>query len=269
MSGIHPTAVVEDGARLGEGVAVGPFSVIYAGADVGDHCRIGPHVVIHPHTRIGPRCRIHAHAVLGDEPQDLSFKGTVSSVEIGSDCWIREGVTVHRGAREGSVTRVGNGCLLMANSHLAHNVQLGNKAIVANGALLAGHVTVGEGAFVSGNVVVHQFTRIGRLAMLGGGGGISHDVPPFCITASSALNRIFGLNTVGLKRAGISPEDRLQIRRAFSIVYRQGLSRPQALEALRNAHLTGPALEWIDFIAQTKRGLCRAATGGSADEGEA
>ena len=253
---VHPTAVVDPRAQVGGGVEIGPGAVIEAGVEIGPDCRIGPYAVLLSGTRLGARCRVHAHAVLGDEPQDLKFRGGASRVEIGEDVVIREGVTIHRGTIAGSVTRVGHGCYLMANSHLAHNVQLGERVILANGALLAGLVEVGAGAFISGNVGVHQFVRIGRLAMVGGCTAVSKDVPPFCTLPSGGCNTIAGLNLVGLRRAGVSAEDRLALRRAFRLLFRSGLNVHQAVDRLRAEFPSGPASEWAPFIAASKRGIC-------------
>lgn len=259
--------MVDPGARIGAGVVVGPYSVIAAEVEIGDGCRIGPHVVIHPHTRLGGASRVHAHAVLGDLPQDLRFEGARSGVRIGENCTIREGVTVHRGSRDGHDTLVGRGCLLMAQSHLGHDVNLGERVIVANGALLAGHVQVGDGAFLSGNAIVHQFTRIGRLAMVGGGSGIGRDVLPFCTTASVERNRIAGLNSVGMRRAGIAQQDRQDLRRAFEVVFRSGLSLPSARVLLEQTFADGPVREWIAFMSESQRGIClRAMTRGRTPE---
>lgn len=257
---IHPTAVVEDGAELEEGVGVGPYAFIEAGARVGAGCVIGPHVVIYRATTLGPDGRVHAGAVLGDSPQDLSFKGGDSYVSIGAGCTIREGVTIHRGTKEGTRTEVGEGCFLMAFSHLAHNVRLGNNVILANGALLGGYVEIDDGAFLSGNVVVHQFCHIGRLAMLGGCCGISQDVPPFCMTQSVAFNQVVGLNVVGLRRAGMSAPDRSSIKTAFAHVYRSGLGVKEAVRRIRSEFDSGPAIEFADFIAASERGICHRAT---------
>ena len=265
---IHPTAIVDAGAELGVGVEIGPYAVIGDRTHLGDGCRIGPHAVILPYTRLGARCRVHAHAVLGDLPQDLSFQDAETFVEIGPECDIREGVTIHRGTKPGSSTTVGRGCLLMVNSHLGHNVHLGEQVILANGVLLAGHVHVGDRAFLSGNVVVHQFTRIGRLALLSGGSGIGKDVPPFCITAGIARNRIAGLNVIGLRRAGFTVEQRRQVKRAFDLVYRSGLNVKQALEALRAEFAEGPATEWTAFIEGSRRGLCPMGADGGESEGD-
>ena len=265
---LHPTAVIDPSARLADGVRVGPYCVIGEDVIVGEGCQLGPHAVLLPHTRLGARCRVHAHAVLADWPQDLKFKGVLSRVEVGDECVIREGVTIHRGTHENSATVIGRGCFLMANSHVAHNVTLGDGVILANGALLAGDVQVGDRAFISGNVVIHQFTRIGRLAMLSGLSGIGMDVLPFCTTAGVMRNTIAGLNIVGMRRAGLSPAERLEVKCAFKIVFRSGLGLKETIEALRREFTSGPASEWADFIAGSRRGICRRQAA-DAPDGEA
>lgn len=264
---IHATACIDPEACLGQGVAVGPGAVIAAGATVGDHCVIGPHAVIYSGVTLGEGCRVHAGAVIGDTPQDLAFKGEVASfVRIGARNILREGVTIHRGTKAGTETVTGDDCYLMANSHLAHNVKLGNRVILANGALMAGYVEVGDGAFVSGNTVVHQFCRIGRLAMLGGLSAIGKDVPPFCMTRSGGVNTIVGLNIVGLRRNGFTPEQRKSARGCMDIVFRQGLNVGQAVEKLRELAGLGDVLaaEWADFIGAAARGICKF-TGGAEE----
>jgi UDP-N-acetylglucosamine acyltransferase len=241
MANIHPTAVIEDGAEIGEGA------------------EIGPHVTIYRHVTLGPNCRIHAGAVLGDIPQDLAFNNVESHVRIGANCVIREHATIHRGTKPDTSTIVGDGCYLMTNSHLAHNVRLGSRVIVASGALLAGYVEVGDLAFISGNSVVHQFVRIGKLAMLSGLSGIGKDIPPFCTTRGAEPNQVGGLNVVGMRRAGMGPAQRTEVKRAFKLLYRSGLNVTQALEAIRGEFRTGPALEMCDFIEASVRGICRMA----------
>lgn len=253
---IHPTAVIEPGAQLGKNITIGPFSYIDHDVKIGDRCVIGSHVTILRYTSLGNDCRVHSGAVLGDLPQDVAFKNEESYVKIGDNCVIREGVTIHRGTKQGTLTSVGGDCLLMANSHLAHNVQVGNKVIIANGALLAGYVEVGDRAFISGNCLVHQFTRIGRLVMLSGGCAVHKDVPPFCMTRSVTLNKIMGLNNVGMQRAGLGSEERLTLKRAFKILYQSNLTTPQAIAQLEEEFTSELVLELCEFIKASKRGIC-------------
>ena len=262
---IHPTAIVNPKAELGANVTIGPFCVIDADVKIGANARIGPHVTILPFTTIGAGCTLHANVVLGDLPQDIAFKDVVSYVRLGANCTIREGVTIHRGTKPETETVAGDDCYLMANSHLAHNVRLGNGVILVNGALLAGYVEVGDRAFISGNAAVHQFCRIGKLAMMSGNSSISKDLPPFCITRSSRMNSIAGLNVVGLRRAGYGVPDRLAIKRAFHILYQSGLNVSQATAKIRAESPSGPTMEFCEFVEQSKRGICR--FGGQTEEG--
>ncbi len=253
---LHPTAIVDPSAILGENVTLGPYVVVEADVEIGAGCTLGPQVVVHRYTTIGAGCRIHAGAVLGDLPQDLAFAGGVSHVRIGHECVIREGVTINRGTKAGSATVVGDGCYLMANSHLGHNVRLGDHVTVANGALLGGYVEVDARAFISGNVLLHQFVRVGRLVMISGGAGLSKDVPPFCTVCGLARNTVAGLNLVGLRRAGVTADERAQVKHAFDRLYRSGLNVTQALAALKKEFPAGPASEWAAFIESSKRGIC-------------
>ncbi|NJP11026.1 MAG: acyl-ACP--UDP-N-acetylglucosamine O-acyltransferase [Leptolyngbyaceae cyanobacterium RU_5_1] len=254
---MHPTAVIEAGAELGKDVTVGAFSYIERDVEIGDGCVIGPHTTILRYTRLGSGCRVHAGAVLGDLAQDLAFRDEESYVRIGTNCVIREGVTIHRGTKAGSITEVGDDCLLMAQSHLAHNVKLGNKVIVANGALLAGYVEVGDRAFISGNCLVHQFTRIGRLAMMSGASAVQKDVLPFCITRSVSPNTIMGLNVVGLRRAGFSLEDRRVLKQALGVLYQSGLNVSQAADRLEEEFDSELVQELCQFVRVSKRGICK------------
>ncbi len=256
MKSIHPSALIDDGAVLGEGVCVGPYAVIEAGAKLGKGCSIGPHVTVTGACELGSDCRVHAGAVIGDLPQDTAFKGGESFVRIGDGCTIREGVTIHRGTTPGSTTAIGDRCFLMAFSHFAHNVSVGDDVIVANGALLGGYVEVGNGVFISGNCLVHQFVRIGRLAMLGGGSGVSKDVPPFMTTRTLGFNRIAGMNVVGLRRSGVSAEERLQIKKAFTLLFRSGLNTSEAVKRISAELPEGPAAEICGFVEASERGIC-------------
>ncbi len=255
--GIHPTAIIEAGAKLGPGVEVGPFSYVAPMVEIGSGTVLGPHVTVLDYTRIGQDCQVHPGAVIGDLPQDFAFNGEISHVDIGHHCIIREGVTIHRGTAAKSSTKVGDHCLLMANSHLAHNVSLGNHVTLANNALLAGYVQVGDRAFISGNCLIHQFTRIGRLAMLSGGTATQKDVPPFCMTRSLSTNTVMGLNTVGLRRAGMSVNDRQTLKKALQHLYSPKLNTTQALALLRAEFQHPLVLELCDFVEQSQRGICR------------
>ena len=255
---IHPSAVVEDGVDLAADVQVGPFSFLAAGAKIGAGCRIGPHVTIHGCVTLGAGCQVHAGAVLGDLPQDLGFAGDASYVTIGDNCVLREGVTIHRGTKPGTTTRIGNRCMFMAFSHAAHNVQTGDDVILANGALLAGYANLGSRVFVSGHALVHQFVRIGDVAMLGGGAAVSKDVPPFCTVRPMSGNRVLGLNIVGMRRAGISPAERMEVKRLFKMLYLSGLIPSEAIAALQREDLSElpVAKSFVDFVSTSERGIC-------------
>lgn len=254
---IHPTAIIDPGAEIGNDVEIGPYSVVAGDVRICDGCRIGPHVVVHRYTTLGPGCRVHAQAVIGDIPQDMAFKEVPSYTEVGAQCTIREGVTIHRGTEEGSKTVVGDRCLLMGAVHIGHDTRIGNDVIMANATLLAGHVDVGDRVFMAGGSAVHQFTRVGRLAMLGGGSGCSRDLPPFCTSKPHHTNRILGLNRVGMERAGMSAEERSEVKAAFQLFYLSGLPLPEAVAKLAEDYTAGPAGEFASFVKNTERGVCR------------
>lgn len=254
---IHPTAIIAEEARIGQNVSIGPYAYIEPGVVVGDGCQIGPHACLMQYTTLGENCRVHAGAVLGDLPQDRNFKGGESYLQIGAGCVIREGATAHRGTQPGSTTSIGDGCMLMAYSHVAHNVTLGKQVVVCNGALLAGHVQVGDNAFISGNCLVHQFARVGRLAMLSGGSGTQMDVPPFCITRSLYSNTVMHLNVVGLRRAGLTVQDRRVLERAFDILYSSGQPIPRAVEQIQKELDSPYVSELCEFVRASKRGICK------------
>ena len=251
---IHPTAVIEDGAELAPDVSIGPFCYVEAGASIGAGTRLVSHVAILGETSIGEDCTVHSFAAIGDLPQDVAYGGEESYVRVGDRCQIREGVTIHRGTTPGSSTVVGDECMLMANSHLAHNVVLGNQVILANGVLLAGHVQVGDQVFMGGCAMVHQFARIGRLVMVSGFTAAKKDVPPFCMTRALSAE-VMGLNVVGLRRAGFSKDDRLDLKRAFKILYRSGLGTTKAAERLRAEFDNELVTELVDFVDASQRGI--------------
>ena len=253
----HPTAIIDSRAELAPDVEVGPYAVIEQQVYIHSGCRIGPHAVILPHTTLGPGCQVHPGAVIGDLPQEIGFKGYRSFVKIGAETVIREGVTIHRGTEEDTVTCVGEKCFLMVNSHVGHNAQVGDRVIMANGALLAGRVEVGDGVFISGNAAVHQFVKVGRLAMLSGMSGVTKDLPPFCTVHGASINQLAGLNVVGMRRAGISAPDRQAVKRVFSAVCASDLNVSQAVAMIEEEDIDGPALEFLEFVKASKRGICR------------
>lgn len=251
---IHPTAVIHPRAVLGAGTTVGPYATIEEHVVLGAGCAVGPHVHLTGHTTAGDGNRFHAGAVVGDAPQDLKYVGTPTRLRIGSGNVFREHVTVHRSNQLEEDTVIGDANFFMAGSHVGHNCVLGNQNILANGALLAGHATLADRVFVSGNCLVHQFCRIGRLAMMQGGSAISKDLPPFCVARGD--NGICGLNTVGLRRAGLTAEERSALRRAYHRIFRSGARLKAALEAVREEFADQPAvIEMVDFIAASRRGI--------------
>lgn len=251
---IHPTAVIHPNARIAPNVKIGPYAVVDEHVTVGEACEIGPHVYLTGTTEIGKNNRIHAGAVIGDLPQDLRFRGGETKVVIGDDNVIREHVTIHRSNTTEEDTRIGSNNLLMANCTVGHNAALGNHVVVANGALLAGHVVIGDRVFISGNCMLHQFVRVGTLAMMQGGAGISKDLPPFMIAAGG--NRIAGLNTIGLRRAGFSSEERLELRRMYHAIFRTDLKFSDALPRAQTEFKSAKARVLLDFLASGQRGFC-------------
>ena len=257
MTSIHATAIVEEGAQLGVDVCVGPYAVISSHAKIGDGSRIAAHAVILGRTTVGQNCSVHAMAVVGDVPQDTAYEdGIESYVEIGDRTRIREGVVIHRGTSAGSSTRVGNDCLLMNHSHLAHNVVLHDCVAMAGSVQVAGYVEIGDGAFIGGAAAVHQFVKIGRLAMVGGGMMVAQDIPPFCIGKTGSLNLLNGLNVVGLRRAGIGSAGRKELKKAYHIAFRSDLNKEELLAKLRAEFSSSLVAELAEFIQNSKRGLC-------------
>jgi len=251
---IHPTAIIHPGACLGANVRVGPYAVIDAGVTLGDRCVVGPHVYLTGETTIGSGNQFHAGCVIGDAPQDLKYAGQPTRLRIGNDNVFREHVTVHRSNKLEEDTVLGSNNLLMAGAHVAHNCQVGNHVILANGALLAGHVTVQDRAFLSGHALVHQFTRVGTLALMQGGAAVSQDLPPFTIATGN--NRVCGLNVIGLRRNGYSAADRAELKRLYHELFRSGEKRRDIL-ARANSVFTGEAAKAVlAFVAASRRGFC-------------
>ena len=248
MPDIHQTAIVDPGARLGDGVRVGPYAVIGDDVEIGSGTTIGPHVVIHPHVRLGSDNAVHAHAVLGDLPQDVAFGGETTRLEIGDRNRIRENVTVHRASQPDRLTRIGSDCFLMAGAHVAHDCRVGDRVILTNNVLLAGVVEVGDGANLGGATVVHQFCRIGALAMIGGFGGVGQDVLPYSMVHGIPACH-FRLNTIGLRRAGVKGERYGALETAFRALRAGDRQLGVAPDTPEVAHLRA----WL--AAPSKRGI--------------
>ena len=258
---IHPAAIVDPKARIGAGVEIGPFSIIGSQALIGDKTTVQSHVVIEREVTIGSGNFIGHGAIIGAPPQDVSFSPERKTrVEIGNENIIREYCTIHRGSAEGSATKIGDKNFLMAATHIGHNCLIGNNIIIANNCLLAGHVRVDDGTFLGGGSTFHQFMHVGRLVMVQGSSAFGKDLPPFVIAAER--NFVFGVNVVGLRRAGLSAKDRDEIKAAFKLIYMSGLNISQALEKAVKTKFGAPAREFLDFVANAKkRGICPAKRG--------
>lgn len=252
---IHPTAIIHPRAELDPTVEVGPYALIDAGVVVGPRCVVGPMVHLTGRTSIGADNRFHTGAVIGDAPQDVKYDGAPTRLRIGDRNRFREHVTVHRSNRLDEDTVIGSDNFLMAHCHVGHNAVIGDRVVLANGALVAGHAVVQDRAFISGNCLVHQFVRVGRLALMQGGSAISKDLPPF--TVARGDNAICGLNTVGLRRAGVSAAERAELRRLYRELFLSGTNLRAAVEAARAHDATEAARALVAFIAASRRGVCR------------
>lgn len=252
---IHPTAVVLPGSELGVGVEVGPWCVVEPGVEVGDGCRLLPHVHLLGRTTLGEGCVVGTGSVLGGEPQDIEFDGARTRVEIGRECRIHEHVTVHRATAEDGATTVGERVMMMANSHVGHDARVENDVVLVNGALVAGHARVGAGAILSGNSAVHQFCRVGRLALVGGACMVTRDAPPFSIVVGSYPACWRGPNTIGMRRADFSADDRDAVRKALAAIFGPGANPATAAQAFHD-HPCQAVGEIVAFVDAAQRGLC-------------
>jgi UDP-N-acetylglucosamine acyltransferase len=250
---IHPTAVVSPHAELGANVRIGPFCVVEPGVVLGDGCHLVGRVTVKSGTVLGPDNLVLEGAVLGGMPQHVHMPEHPGVVEIGAGNTIRENVTVHRALAAGHATRIGDRCLLMVNTHVAHDCTLGDGVILTNNTMLGGHVSIDDRAYLSGSVAVHQFCRVGRLAMVGGLARVRQDVPPF-VTIDGGSTMVVGLNKVGLRRAGFTSSDVLQLKSAYRVIYRSGLPWDEMLDVLRRQFPSGPASEFLPFFQNNKRG---------------
>jgi UDP-N-acetylglucosamine acyltransferase len=251
---IHPTAIVHPRAKLDSTVQVGPYAVIDAGVELGANCVVGPHVYLTGLTTVGLHNLFHAGCVIGDAPQDLKYNDEPTRLRIGDHNVFREHFTVNRSTTPDAETIIGSHNFLMINAHVAHNCVVGDHVILANGALLGGHVEVQDRAFISGNCCVHQFTRVGTLALMQGGSGISQDLPPFTVAVRE--NEICGLNSVGLRRAGFTAEQRLELKKLYHWLFRGGKNLREAVAGAQKTFTGAAAKTLLDFVADAKRGVC-------------
>jgi len=251
---IHPLSLVSPLAKVGRNVVIGPFSIVEADTEIGDGCELSCRVVIKSGVTLGPNNRVMEGTVLGGPPQHTQMPEKIGRVLIGTGNTFRENCTVHRALHEGKSTEIGDNNLLMVGTHVAHDCKVGNNIIFANNVLLAGHVTVEDRAFVSGAVGIHQFCRIGRLAMLGGHARVVQDVPPF-VMVDGISSCIVGLNLVGLRRGGFAQEEIAELKAAYRTIYRSGLKFTEILRQLQLRFPTGPAAAYHPFLSQGTRGF--------------
>lgn len=253
---VDPTALIHPSIRLPEDVRIGPYAVVEAEVEIGAGCAIGAHAVIKRFTVLGRRNRIAEHAIIGGEPQDVKFKDERTGLRIGDDNLIREFCTFHRACGEGDITEIGSRNFFMVGVHVAHNCRIGDDNTFANEVALAGHVSIEDHVFLSNNVGVHQFVRFGRYAMVGGKSKIVKDVLPFFITDGNPA-RVRGLNTVGLRRAGFTLEERTSLRRAYKILFRSQLPMSEAMSRLEE--MNDPNVSHLlSFMRGTQRGFTSA-----------
>ncbi len=253
---IHPTAIVCDDARIGDGVTIGPFAIVGERCVIGDGCTLAPRAVLEKNVTLGANVKIGIGTILGGDPQDLKYGGELTFVEIGDNTTIREYSTINRGTAQSGKTSVGSGCLIMSYVHLAHDCHVGNGVILANGTQFAGHVTVEDRASVSGLCTVHQFARIGRHAYIGGASRVPQDIPPFVLAVGNPI-RLTGLNSVGLRRANFSDETMIELKRAYRLLFRSDLNMSQALERAETELRPLPeVVEFLTFMrASSQRGV--------------
>lgn len=256
---IHPTAIIDSKAEISEGVEIGPYSVIEKNVLIGEGTKIGPHVVIREGTYIGKQCQISQFASIGEAPQFLGYKGEKTFLQIGDHNIIREFVTLHRGTiKGGGKTVIGNENFLMAYSHVAHDCQIGNQVVMANGATLAGHILIEDFAIIGGLSAIHQFCRVGTYAIVGGLTGVLLDIPPYT-KAQGDLAKLFGLNTIGLKRANFSEETLKALKKAYRIIFRSSLTLEKAMKRVVEDEIsqTPEVQHFLQFIQCSKRGITR------------
>ncbi|GAB7022503.1 acyl-ACP--UDP-N-acetylglucosamine O-acyltransferase [Salidesulfovibrio brasiliensis] len=267
-SSIHPTAVIDPTATIGEDVTVGPYVVVEANSTVGDGCKLEPFALIKANVTMGKANHVHSNAVIGGDPQHLGYKGEDTFLRVGDNNIFREGVTIHRGTTQGGgETVIGSNCLLMAYAHVAHDCAVGDNVIMANAVLLAGHVEVGSNVIISGMAAVQQFVRIGDFAFLGGASGYNLDVPPYML-AHGVRGKLYGPNLIGLRRNGFDSTACKALKKAYKIIFRSGMTKEQAFEKVAEEL---PGIDAVDnlvaFIRESKNGVTPASIkNGNGDE---
>ncbi len=254
MSEIHASAIIGKQVEIGMNNSIGPNVIIEDGVKIGSHNKILSGVFIARGTELGDHNTIHMNAVIGHEPQDLAYQGQATFTKIGSKNVIREFVTIHRGTKEGTATVIGDENFIMAYCHIAHNCLLGNSIIMVNQASLTGHCTVEDRAFLSGMTGFHQFTRIGTLAMVSALTAINKDIPPY-VVCGGRPGVAQGINVVGMRRAGIGPQVRAEIKEVYKLLYRSGMNVSQALEKIKHAYKSPEVAHMVEFIEASKRGI--------------
>ncbi|KJS32097.1 MAG: UDP-N-acetylglucosamine acyltransferase [Desulfatitalea sp. BRH_c12] len=255
---IHPTAIVSNNAQIAPDATIGPYTIIGDNVIIGAGTQIMPHVVIDPYVEIGANCRIFQYAAIGAEPQAVKFKDEETWVKIGNGCTIREFVTIHRGTESGGkLTQIGDNCLLMAYTHIAHDCRVGRNVVMSNNATLAGHIIIGDHASIGGLVAIHQFVRVGEYAFVGGKSAVVKDIPPYVLAAGDRAT-LHGLNQVGLKRHGFTTSAVFQLKKAYRIIFRIGLTLNEAIERVAAEVEPIPEVKhFIDFIKSSERGITR------------
>ena len=252
---IHRTALVDPAAHMGQDVAIGPYAVVGPNVTIGDRCQIGAHAVLERNVRLGGGVKVGVGSVLGSDPQDLKYKGEETWVEIGDHTVIREYCTINRGTPATGKTVVGQRCFIMTYVHIAHDCVIGSDVILANSIQMAGHVTVDDRAIISGLVPIHQFVRVGTFSFVGGGSRVNQDVPPYTKAVGNPVH-LYGLNSVGLQRAGFPAEVKLALKKAYRLVFNSHLTVSQGIARARTELPAVPELEtFLRFIEASQRGV--------------
>jgi UDP-N-acetylglucosamine acyltransferase len=255
MTGIHPTAIVDPDAKIGANVSIGAYAIIGPDCVVGDNCVISPRATLERHVRLAENVKVGVGSVLGGDPQDLKFKGELTTVEIGANTTIREYATINRGTAQSYKTTVGENSFIMSYVHLAHDCHVGNGVIISNATQLAGHVTIEDRAIISGVTAVHQFVKIGKYSFIGGCSRVPKDVAPFVKAVGNPI-KLFGLNSVGLERNGFPEEVRRELKRAYRLFFKSELNLSQAREkANAELHPYPEVQEFLRFFDNSDRGL--------------